>query len=82
VSIEMGIRDFIAGELSWDGSPEDLDLDYPLLEREVVDSLGIFKIISFLETEYDIEIDDEELIPENFESISKIAGLVAAKTGV
>ncbi len=81
MSIEIGIRDFIAGELSWDGAPEDLTADYPLLEKEVVDSLGIFKIISFLETEYDIEIDDEELVPENFESIAKITGLVSGKVG-
>jgi acyl carrier protein len=81
MSIAQGIRTFIATELSWDGSPEDLTDDYALLEKEVVDSLGIFKIISFLETEYDIEIDDDELVPENFESIAKIAGLVSAKVG-
>jgi acyl carrier protein len=81
MSIEDGIRNFIAGELSWDGTPEELSSDYPLLEKEVVDSLGIFKIISFLETEYDIEIDDDELVPENFETIAKITGLVSTKVG-
>ena len=81
MSIVTEVRDFIATELSWDGSPEDLTIDYPLLEKEVVDSLGIFKIISFLENKYDIEIDDEELIPENFESIEKISGLVSTKVG-
>jgi acyl carrier protein len=50
-----------------------------LLEKEVVDSLGIFKIISFLETTYDIEIDDDDLVPDNFESIEKISGLVTGK---
>ena len=79
MSIQDEVRDFIATELSWDGSPNDLTADYPLLEKEVVDSLGIFKIISFLETKYDIEIDDEELVPENFESIEKISGLVTTK---
>lgn len=81
MSIEAGIRNFIASELSWDGSADELTPDFPLLEKEVVDSLGIFKIISFLETEYDIEIDDEELVPENFESIAKITGLVSGKVG-
>jgi acyl carrier protein len=79
MSIESEVRDFIATELSWDGSSEDLVADYPLLEKEVVDSLGIFKIISFLESKYDIEIDDEELVPENFETIEKISGLVSTK---
>lgn len=79
MSIETDIRDFIASELSWDGTPDELAADYPLLEKEVVDSLGIFKIISFLENTYDIEIDDEDLVPANFESIDKISGLVSAK---
>ena len=81
MSIENEVRDFIATELSWDGSIDELSADYPLLEQEVVDSLGIFKIISFLESKYDIEIDDEELVPENFESIAKITGLVSGKVG-
>jgi acyl carrier protein len=79
MSIENEVRDFIATELSWDGSIDELSADYPLLEQEVVDSLGIFKIISFLESKYDIEIDDEELVPENFETIHKISGLVSTK---
>jgi acyl carrier protein len=81
MSIENEVRDFIATELGWDGSADDLSADYPLLEKEVVDSLGVFKIISFLESKYDIEIDDEELVPENFETIEKISGLVSTKVG-
>lgn len=79
MSIQTEVRDFIATELSWDGTAADLTDDYPLLEKEVVDSLGIFKIISFLESKYDIEIDDEELVPENFETIGRISGLVSTK---
>lgn len=82
MSIQTEVRDFIATELSWDGTATDLTDDYPLLDKEVVDSLGIFKIISFLESKYDIEIDDEELVPENFETIEKISGLVSTKVDV
>ena len=77
--IKQGLREFISAEMKWDGSTTDLTDDYQLLEKEVVDSLGIFKIISFLENEYDIIVDDDDLVPENFNSISSISELVSSK---
>ena len=79
MSINDQIRTYIASELGWDKPAAELTDDYELLERDVVDSLGIFKIISFIEEEWDVEVDDDELVPENFETISSIAGLIAAK---
>ena len=79
MDIKNGLREFIAKEMKWDGPAEDLTDDYQLLDKEVVDSLGIFKIISFLENEYDIIVDDDDLVPENFNSIGSISELVSAK---
>ncbi|MDH3499514.1 MAG: acyl carrier protein [Acidimicrobiia bacterium] len=79
MSIKDQIREYIAAELGWDKPASELSDDYELLEKDVVDSLGIFKIISFIEEEWDVEVDDDELVPENFETISSIAGLVSAK---
>jgi acyl carrier protein len=45
------IRRFIVEELSWQG--EELTDDFPLLENQVIDSLGLFRIVGFLETEYE-----------------------------
>lgn len=73
------LRRFIIEELDWNGRPEELTDDYPLIERDVIDSMGIFQIISFVESEYDVEILDEDLMPEKFQSIRAIADLVEAK---
>lgn len=73
------VRQFIVDELDWDGPSQTLTDDYPLIERDVIDSLGIFQIISFLEDDWDIEVSDEDLVPENFSSIGAIARLVEAK---
>lgn len=43
------------------------------LETGIIDSTGILELVEFLEKEFAITIDDEELIPENLESIEKIA---------
>jgi acyl carrier protein len=77
--VEDSIRRFIADELAFEGSVATLTPDYPLLERQVLDSLGLFQLVGYLESEFDVEIDDEELIPGNFGTIEDIAKLVEAK---
>ena len=73
------LRDFIVDELRWDGARDELTDDYPLLDNGVVDSLGLFEIVRFLEAEYGVEIADDELVPENFATLSAIAKLVEGK---
>jgi acyl carrier protein len=75
------IRTFIIEELQFEGSPDQLTDDYPLLEKGVVDSVGIFQVVSFLEDEYGIEVGDEELVPQHFGTLDGIARLVEAKRG-
>lgn len=75
--IEDEIRRFIVEELN--GPPEGLTNDFPLIERSVLDSLGLFQLVTFLESEYGIQIDDEELVPEHFGTLGDIARLVASK---
>lgn len=81
MDVKEKLREFIAAELKWDKPAAELTDDYPLLEREVVDSLGIFKIISYVEDEFNIEVEDEELVAENFASIDAISTLVGGKLG-
>lgn len=76
------VREFVVENLDWPGSPDDLAPDYLLIENEVVDSLGIFAIVTFLEDEFGIEIDDDDLVPEHFETLAAVAGLVEAKRAV
>lgn len=79
MSIEDRLRAFINEELRTDGVSERLADDHDLLEHKIIDSLGIFQIVSFLETEFDVEVDDEELVPDNFATIGAISRMVAAK---
>lgn len=55
---------------------EELSDDANLVEDEVIDSLGIFSLVGFIEERYGVEIDIEELTLENFESVPAITGLV------
>ena len=64
--------------LRWSRSTN-LPDDLPLIERSVLDSLGLFQLVGYLESEFGVEILDEELIPQNFGTITDIARLVREK---
>ena len=53
--------------------------DDNLLESGVIDSLGVLEIVTFLREEFSLEVEDDELTPENFQSISSIAGFVGQR---
>jgi acyl carrier protein len=79
--IEDTVRRFLTNELAQGDNGATITDDYPLLERQVLDSLGMFELVSFLESEFGIEIQDEELVPANFGTVSDIARLVDEKRG-
>lgn len=77
MNIESKLLEFISEELQVPGDV--LTVDYELIANRVVDSLGLLQIVSFLESEYEIEVADEELVPDHFATVSSIVGLVESK---
>ena len=73
------IKQLMADNLTWSGSWTDVDEEYPLLAKQVIDSLGMLKLVSLLEEEFDVEIDDDDIVPDNWKTIGDIAKLVDAK---
>ena len=51
-----------------------------LLESGVLDSLGVLDLVSFVEQEFFVHVTDDELVPENFESIDRIAAFIETKS--
>ena len=79
MSVAEQIQGFIGRELS---VPDNvLSVDYDLIANRMIDSLGLLQIVSFMETEFGIEVLDEELTPEHFSTIGHMVGLVNAKLG-
>ena len=60
---------------------EPLPDDGSLLDRGVIDSTGVLELIGFLQDEFGIEVKDEEMLPENLDSIAKLDAYVATKLG-
>jgi acyl carrier protein len=72
------IRKFILGQfpLARQRSLRDED---SLLDNGIVDSMGVLELVHFLESEFGITITDEDLSPDNFQTVLQVASLVRAK---
>jgi len=78
--IEESIRRFVVEELDRERLGGVITDDYPLLGGQALDSLGLLQLVSFLESEFGVEIRDEELVPSNFGTIGDISRLVRSKS--
>ncbi len=58
---------------------EVIDESESLLERGIIDSLGVMEMVALLEETYGIEIDDDDLMPENFDSLAAINDYIRGK---
>jgi acyl carrier protein len=56
-----------------------IDDGTPLLESGIIDSLGMLDLVAFLEQTFNITVADDELIPENFADISRMAAFADSK---
>jgi acyl carrier protein len=74
------IRKFILEKFPLARKQQIRDSD-PLLESGVLDSLGVLDLVSFVEQEYSVHVADDELTPENFQTIERIAGFIESKSG-
>lgn len=74
------IKDYIARNLLFDETAH-IDESTSLLDTGVIDSTGVMDLVAFLETQFAIEVADEDLIPDNLDSIEKIASFVERKRG-
>jgi acyl carrier protein len=50
-----------------------------LLDAGIIDSTGVMELVSFLEQEFGIQVDDQDLVPENLDSIDALAAFVTRK---
>jgi len=51
----------------------------PLIENGIIDSLGILDVVAFMESEFRLSVEDDELVPENFQTIARITAYVEKK---
>lgn len=80
-SVETAIRQYIAESILFSKSYPYPD-DASLLENGVIDSMNVMELVLFLEEALGIKVEDHEIIPDHFDSVSKLAEFVKAKQTV
>jgi acyl carrier protein len=78
--IKKTVRAYILENFLMGDAGEQLSDDRSFLDHHIIDSTGFIELVTFLESTYGFRIADEEMIPENLDSLDYIARFVASKT--
>ena len=79
VSIENQIREFIKENFLFGGDDSHLKADDSFLDNGIIDSTGVLELVAFVEQNFNIEVNDEELLPENLDSIRNLTLFINQK---
>ena len=79
MNIQSKIERFIIEDLLVGGDRQSIAPNEPLITSGVIDSLGMLRLITFLEQDFNITIGDGDVLGSNFETVEKIAAFVQAR---
>jgi acyl carrier protein len=78
MDIESAVERFLIDEILF-GSRSSISADESLTTSGILDSLGLLRLISYLESQYGITLEGDEMIPDHFETLNSIKALVESK---
>jgi len=78
--VKNKIRTFIIDNYLF-GDDAGLEESTSFLDEGIVDSTGILELIEYISEEFGITVEDEELIPENLDSINNVSAFIGRKRG-
>jgi acyl carrier protein len=73
------LEKYLLGEIAVDLGKQSLDPDEDLLGQGIIDSLGIMKLILFMEEAFGIKVIEEEIIPDNFQTLNIMVKFIEQK---
>jgi acyl carrier protein len=79
MDIKGKVRQYISENILMTGATADLTDDASLLQRSVLDSTGVLELVTFLEDTFAIKVADEDMLPDNLDSLNRIAAYVRRK---
>jgi len=79
MEIEQKIKTYIAQNLIFSGDEFKYPEDASFLEEGIVDSLGVMELVSFVEDQFGVGVDDQDITPENFDSVTRLAAYIRRK---
>ncbi|MCW5203207.1 acyl carrier protein [Desulfobulbus sp. US4] len=74
------IRAFIFENFLFDAEEDALQNDTSFLEQGIIDSTGVLELVEWIEEEFGFTVGDEEIVPENFDSVNLLCDYLSQKT--
>lgn len=81
-NVETMIRSYIAENILFSKNGYPYPDDTSFLEGGIVDSTNVLELVMFVEENFGISVQDQDILPENFDSVSKLAAFVRLKAGL
>ena len=81
ISVKDVLRKFITENFLASAGLDTFDDDDSFMEKGIVDSTGVLELLEFVEEQFDIRVEDEEVIPDNLDSLNKLTSFVNRKAG-
>ena len=79
--ITTQVKTFIVDNFLFGQGGDKITDDASLMDNGIVDSTGVLELVAFLEETWSIEVEDEELVPENLDTLGNITRFVQRKSG-
>ena len=73
------VKKFILDNFLFETDENAVGYDDSFLEKGIIDSTGVLELVNFIEEEFKVSVDDDELIPENLDTINNLANFVKGK---
>jgi acyl carrier protein len=78
-TLELQLRSFIVDTFLFGEGGDSFGDDDSLLEKGILDSTGVLELVAYLVESFGFKVADDELIPDNFDSVNRLSAFVQRK---
>jgi acyl carrier protein len=79
VDIKLELNNYIRSRFLLEDDSKNLGDDDSFLENGIIDSTGVLELVNHIEEKFKIEVEDEELVPDNLDSLNKLTSYISRK---
>jgi len=81
-TLEVKIRTYIANNILFSGDDYPYPDELSFLDQGIVDSMNVLELVSFVEDRFGVQVNDREIVPDNFDSVQNLAAYVRRKQAI
>jgi len=82
MTVESQIKEYIARNLLFSDNGFQYGDDASFLDEGIVDSVGVMELVAFVEEKFGLKVNDSEVTPDHFDSVSKLAAFIRYKSNL